>query len=271
MQSRSRDHAGEPWARAFAGALIFALPMLMTMEMWFIGFYIPPLKLALLLLISLPLLFGLTRLSGFETVTSAGDAIVDVLVAIFVAAIMAAVLLFLLGIIAPGMPPREIIGKVALQTFAGSIGALLAGSQFHADMPAVDRKARGYWTTLLLMATGAVFLGLNVAPTEEMVLISYVMGPWQKLALVLVSLALMHGFVYVANFRGRPSLLPDAGFGLLFLRYTVTGYAVVLLISLYLLWTFGRIEDTGFQEILGICAVLGFPCVIGAAASRLIL
>ena len=36
-------------ARAFAGALIFGLPLLMTMEMWALGFYMEPLRLALFL------------------------------------------------------------------------------------------------------------------------------------------------------------------------------------------------------------------------------
>lgn len=271
MTSAARNFSLEPWARAFAGALIFSLPMLMTMEMWQIGFYIHPLKLALLLLVSLPLLYGLATMSGFEPLSSRGDAMVDTLVAIFVAAVMAASVLFLLGVISPGMPVREIVGKMALQTFAGGIGALLAGSQLHADTPAAESSARSYPATLLLMAIGAIFLGLNVAPTEEMVLLSYMMSPWQELGLVLLSLVLMHAFVYVANFRGRPQHAPDEGLLLIVLRYTVTGYAIVLLISLYLLWTFGRIEGTGFSEILGACAVLGFPCAIGAAASRLIL
>ena len=34
-------------ARAFAGAAIFGLPLLMTMEMWSLGFSLDPLKLAL--------------------------------------------------------------------------------------------------------------------------------------------------------------------------------------------------------------------------------
>jgi hypothetical protein len=53
-------------ARAFAGALIFALPMLMTMEMWWLGFYIDPLRLALLLVLMFPLLVRLSQYSGIR-------------------------------------------------------------------------------------------------------------------------------------------------------------------------------------------------------------
>ncbi len=36
--------------------MLFALPLLMTMEMWWLGFYLEPWRLALLLGSSLPLL-----------------------------------------------------------------------------------------------------------------------------------------------------------------------------------------------------------------------
>ncbi|WP_426042100.1 DUF2391 family protein, partial [Brevundimonas sp. TWP2-3-4b1] len=51
-------------ARAFGGALIFAFPLLMTMEMWSLGFTITPLRLLVFLGLSLPLLFGLSYYAG---------------------------------------------------------------------------------------------------------------------------------------------------------------------------------------------------------------
>jgi uncharacterized membrane protein len=48
-------------ARAFGGALVFSLPLLMTMEMWWLGFAMDRLRLALLLAVQLPLLVGLAR------------------------------------------------------------------------------------------------------------------------------------------------------------------------------------------------------------------
>ena len=40
-------------ARAFAGAIIFALSLLMTMEMWWLGFYMDRLRFAFFLLVML--------------------------------------------------------------------------------------------------------------------------------------------------------------------------------------------------------------------------
>jgi uncharacterized membrane protein len=53
-------------ARAFAGALIFGLPMLMTAELWELGARLDRLRLALLVLLVIPLLVGVAHRVGFE-------------------------------------------------------------------------------------------------------------------------------------------------------------------------------------------------------------
>ena len=121
------------------------------------------------------------------------------------------------------------------------------------------------------MAAGALFLAFNVAPTEEMVLIAHKMSAWHSIALLLVSLLVMHAFVYALEFHGTASRSPDATFWSVFVRFTVVGYAVALLMSLYMLWTFGRTDGMALQQIVSILIVLGFPAAVGAAAARLIL
>src|SRR3546814_19401144 len=67
-ESRASDSSGvvAGLGRAFGGALIFALPMLMTMEMWWLGFYADRFRLALLLMLNFHLLVMLSRRAGFE-------------------------------------------------------------------------------------------------------------------------------------------------------------------------------------------------------------
>ena len=81
----------------------------------------------------------------------------------------------------------------------------------------------------------------------------------------------MHAFVYTLEFQGTASIPPGTPFWSTFLRFTVVGYAVALLISLYMLWTFGRTEGLALHQIVAILIVLGFPAAVGAAAARLIL
>ncbi len=67
---RPGDHKASQFiigiARGVAGALLFALPMLMTMEMWFLGLYVNRTRLLLLCILNLPLLWVLAKRIGFE-------------------------------------------------------------------------------------------------------------------------------------------------------------------------------------------------------------
>ena len=164
-------------ARAFAGAIIFGLPMLMTMEMWSIGFYIDPWRLILLILIQIPLLTALSHISGFKETDGWLDDLLDAFVAVAVAVIATTVILLTFSVVGFDTGPEEAIGKIAIQTFPASIGAMLAHGQLSGgdndDNSKEERAKHGpYPAELLLMVTGALFLGLNVAPTEEMVLLS---------------------------------------------------------------------------------------------------
>jgi putative integral membrane protein (TIGR02587 family) len=82
---------------------------------------------------------------------------------------------------------------------------------------------------------------------------------------------MMHAFVYAVEFRGQTTLAEGVSPWSEFLRLTVVAYALALLISLYVLWTFERAEDLATSELLIETVVLGFPAALGAAAARLIL
>ena len=258
-------------ARALGGALVFALPMLMTMEMWWLGFYMDPLRFALLLLVTIPLLIGLSHFIGFEDTFGWKDDVLDAFVALGIGFLAAAPVLLLFGVIGPGMSFTEIIGKIALQAVPASIGALLAQSQFGGSEGRGARQWRTYGGETFFMAAGAVYLCLNVAATEEMILIAHMMTPWHGVGLMAMSILLMHAFVYSLQFRGGHRGPEGVSWWNLFLRFTVVGYALCLLISAYMLWTFGRVDGVDNAQIVMATVVLAFPAAIGAAAARLIL
>ncbi len=264
-------HFAHALARAGAGAVIFAFPLLMTMEMWELGFYMDRFRLALFMLVTMPVLFGLSYFSGFEETFCWQDDLVDALTAFGVGFLVSAVLLYVFGIVAPGQPVTEIVGKIALQSVPASIGAMLARKQLgEGDDPNEERRKRSsYPGELFLMAAGALFVGFNVAPTEEMVLISYKMTPWHAILLAVLSVALLHVFVYRVGFAGQESR-GEATFLHVFLRFTVAGYGIALLVSLYLLWTFERTGGLSMMELVTAMVVLGFPAALGAATARLI-
>lgn len=273
----SRPGAGRAirdFGRAAGGALIFSLPMMMTMELWWLGFYLDRVRLLMLLVTTLPLLVALSRHIGFEQTRHWFDDVVDAMIALGTAAIVCTTLLALFGTLTLDMPADEIVGKVAIQMVPASIGALLAKSQFAAEAGDGEDAAEQdepYGGELFLMAVGALFLGFNVAPTEEVMLISFQMTGWHALALVLLSLALMHGFVFAVGFAGGSESSPQEPWWSPFLRLTLPGYVIAMAVSLYVLWIFARLDRLGVDGIVMTTVVLAFPSAIGAAAARLIL
>ena len=265
-------------ARAFGGAIFFTLPLLMTMEMWWLGFYMDRVRLALFLLFMIPMLVVLDYYSGFrETSTWTQDA-VDGVTAYGIGFVASAWVLLLFNVIEFSMPPRQIVGMVALQAIPASFGAMLAKRQLRSDDDdggddAEEQRKReaGYPAELFFMAAGATFLAFNVAPTEEMILIAFKLTPLHAAALMAASLLLMHAFVYAVEFRGTHAVPEGTPWWSLFLRYTVVGYAISLLVSAYVLWTFGRFQDTALPMFVLTTLVLAFPASIGAAGARLIL
>ena len=260
-------------ARAFGGAIFFSLPLLMTMEMWWLGFYMDRIRLVIFMIVMIPLLIGLDHFAGFKETSTWRADIVDGMVAYGVGFIASAFILFLFDVISLDMPLREIIGKIALQAVPASFGAVLASSQLGGKGDSKQERAEeaGYGTEVFFMAAGAVFLAFNVAPTEEMILIAYKMTPWHAIALATASLLLMHAFVYGVDFKGEETIPPGTPWWSIVLRFTFVGYAIALLVSAYVLWTFGRYEGEAIGMYIRQAIVLGFPASIGAAAARLIL
>ena len=80
-----------------------------------------------------------------------------------------------------------------------------------------------------------------------------------------------HAFVYAADFQGHGSRPEGSSWPGLFLRFTVCGYAIALAISLFVLWTFERLDGLSAERAITTAVVLGLPAGIGAAAGRLLL
>lgn len=272
------DLRSEPnWAylkglgRAFAGAVLFSLPMLMTMEMWWLGFYLEPYLLLQFLVVNFIILVGLSRVSGFEKTRGWGNDVMDAFAAYAIAAVWSTMILVLLGVVGPDMPASEVVGKIAIQSVPAGFGAMLGGKQMAAGQSEGDEKDRSsYAGQLFLMLSGAMFVAFNVAPTEEMVLISFRMTALHSAGLILLSIMLLHALVYTVGFEGHETPPGPTGFWPLFIRFSVVGYAIAAMVSLYLLWTFGRLVPTEMSQMVGTIAVLAFPGAIGAAVARLL-
>ena len=86
----------------------------------------------------------------------------------------------------------------------------------------------------------------------------------------LLSILLLHAFVYGVGFAGGQERPEGRDRLSLFLRFSIVGYGIALLVSLYVLWTFGRSDGGDLGQVSITVAVLAFPAAIGAAIARLV-
>jgi len=255
--------------RALLGAMIFALPLLMTQEMWELGAAMDRTRLALLLALTLPALVALSFYAGFEKTFSLVDNVLDAFAVVAVSAISCLLVLMVFGEIAPGMSMSSIAGKLALLCFAASIGALLANKQFN-DSGAEDRKEerrhrRSFFWRLFISGVGAIFLALNIAPTEEIEIIASAMPPFQAGLLACISVAALHVILTAIDQEEHETVAGR------FVRRTLSNYGLCLVLCWYILWSFSRLDGMSLSGSVERVIVLAFPAALGAGAARLIL
>ncbi|MGA0606515.1 TIGR02587 family membrane protein [Phenylobacterium sp. VNQ135] len=267
VQIAQEESYARALARAAAGAVIFGLPLMMTMEMWQFGFHMDRLKLALFLAVVALTVFGLARFAGFRDDTDFADDLLDALAAMAVGFVVSAAMLALFGLLTTATGLREAVGMISVQAAPASFGAILANRQLQGGTEGQEKEDRaGYLGQLFLMAAGALFFAFNVAPTEEMILIGFKMTPWHALLMVAVSLVALHALVFAVGFAGQEAHERQA---LAFFHFTLAGYGIAVLVSLYILWTFGRL-DAPLSDAVRSVVVLSFPAALGAAAARLV-
>jgi putative integral membrane protein (TIGR02587 family) len=293
VRTRSGDEADGPHAdadgsigrsarqllRAVGGGLLIGLPLLFTMEMWFHSFLLPSWKIVVLLVVAFGVVIGYTAVSGFRRERSRAELVVDAVETMGIAAVVAAVALLLLGRIDLQTGLRDAIGKVALQMIPIAFGVSLAGTHLAAaddeaedaeDQGGPGRGAVGPFGRMVVAAGAALLFALNVAVTEEPVLLGVEAEWWLLLAVVAASLVMTLGIVFYADFRGGRA--PDPGDSPLDhpLTETVAAYAISVGLSLLLLWSFGRTEGVSSSAIAGQTVMLAFIASFGAAAGRLL-
>lgn len=254
------------FGRAIAGALLFSMPLLMTMEVWQLASSVDRYRLALLTLGTVALVVGLARNFGATRNASWPAVLVDAAVAFAAAAVAAAVVLTVLGVLDWLPAWRDAVAVLGLELLPAAVGASYARAQLGQGGQRPGRS--GYGHELFLMTAGAVVFASNVAPTEEIVLLAARMTSWHACGLALLSIVLLHAFVYELGFRGQEE---RAGFVQELLRFSVPGYVVALAVSAFLLWALGRFAHTGLLVVVTESVVLALPASLGAAAARLIL
>ena len=255
------------YIRAAGGGLVVGLPLLFTMEVWWHGFELPWWKILLLLGIGFGIVLGYSSIAGFRRERTTTELVLDSVVALGLGVVISAAALVLLGQIDGATSIREAAGKIALESIPIAFGASLAATQLGGEATDEDGGTNPF-ERLLVAAGGALLFALNIAPTEEPMLLG-VEAPFWLLALVVaVSIAVTYGLIFFADFGGRRR----TGTGILGHPWseTVAAYAVSLLVSAVLLWSFGRFDGVGPGPIMGMLVMLTVVASVGAAVARLL-
>ena len=272
-----------PWAtelnnfvRAFSGAYIFGIPLLFTMEMWWIGEYANRWKVIAFLAIAVIANLGLNYAAGFKNKRSIGVAIEETIDAVAVGVIAALMMLVVLNRINPSDPLDSMVGMVMIQAVPLSIGASVANEVFgwQGEKGRQGENHDGHlkpWQELFsdigATAIGGVFIGFSIAPTDEVQMLAAGLGYYHLMALVAFTLLLSYGIVFASGFDQRQ---PEG----LFQRpatETALAYVVSLLVAFVTLFLFDQIQlndplRSTFEQVL----VLGVPTTVGGAAGRLV-
>jgi putative integral membrane protein (TIGR02587 family) len=256
--------------------------MLYTMEMWWIGAHTTPGQtLAVLAFTAAPLLV-LNLTSGFRQAGSVRlrDAAMDTVEALALGAVLVAVVLVLLREVTGDTPLDTALAKVVYEAFPFCLGIGVANHFLHGARdqsddedegdggPGSERSMNATVADVGATVIGAVFIALNIAPTDEVPLLASAITPPWTLALMAATLIGSYGIVFVAGFPNQERRHQQTGLFQHPLTETVMCYLVSLASAALMLGLFQRL-DGPWHLMLEHTVVLALPASIGGAAGRL--
>ena len=270
-------------ARAASGGMLFGIPLLFTMEVWWVGSKTRPLESLGILTMSFLIVLVLNKTSGFrrDSDVTWRDAAIDSVEALAVGLVCVAFVLMLIREVTFSTPLSEALGKIVYESAPFGVGIGLAhnflrrGRAEDEDSDGNDKnEGRSPLSATLAdvgaTVIGAVFIAFNIAPTDEVPMIAAAMGPAWQVGMVLASLVISYWIVFESGFssqeqrRNQPGVLQHP------ITETVAAYAVALLSAVVMLWFFQRFgTDEPLSARLGYVVVLGLPAAVGGAAGRL--
>lgn len=270
--------------RGMSGGFLFGIPLLYTMEVWWIGSYLAPGLMLVILAITFGIVFLLNRTDGFRQLSpnQPWQAAMDSVEALAIGVLSVLFLLLLLRQITAQTPLNEALGKVILESVPFAIGVALArsimqGAREGGDDGASEQQTNpaqpNYNATLSdIGATliGAIFIAFNIAPTDEVPMLAAATSPVWLLAIMAASLLISYGIVFAAGFTAQQRRLQAEGIFQQPLVETVLTYLLALGAAAAMLWFFQRLSfDDPWTSWLAQTIVLGLPAAVGGAAGRL--
>jgi putative integral membrane protein (TIGR02587 family) len=294
MPAATATDAG-PWrreatdlVRAVSGGMLFGIPLLYTMEVWWIGSETQTARMVGVLAFMFVPVFLLTRTAGFRTTKDIRwrDALMDSIETVALAVVSVFLLLVLLREVTTASPLEEALGKIVYEAMPFAIGSAIAqhvlrrgraeGDDAGSTSTNTNKKDTDdgglHATVVDVGATtiGAVFVAFNVAPTDEIPMLAAAMPAAWLIALMFASLVVSYCIVFVAGFSDQDKRQNQPGILQHPITETVASYLISLCVAGGMLWFFQRLaaEDPATVTLSHV-VVLGLPAAVGGAAGRL--
>jgi len=274
--------------RAASGGLLFGVPLLYTMEVWWVGEHTETRQMLLILALLAVVLVVLNHTAGFRSTKDVRlrDAVADTVEALAIGIVTTTAVLVMLRVVTIETPTLSAMGKVINECvpFCLGIGVarfLLSGDPHMTDQDysaesdsraarAPSRPLNASIADVGATILGATFIGLSIAPTDEIPMVTAGMSPIWLVVVLITSLVASYAIVFVAGFARQGDRHEQEG---IFQRpavETIVTYLVALGVAAFLLWLFQR-DIWPASNLLDRAIVLGFPATIGGAVGRLAL
>jgi putative integral membrane protein (TIGR02587 family) len=282
--NKAKKHSKNQWKnelndiiRGASGGFLFGIPLLYTMEVWWIGSHSKPLEMLSAIATTFAVVFLLVRTEGFRKTKDIGwrDAAKDSVEAIAIGIVGAAFVLFLLQEITPDTPLQETLGKIIFEGLPFSLGVALASGFLSGDRyqssdsenePTINPTLADIGATLI----GAAIIAFNIAPTDEVPMLAAAISPPWQLAIIAASLLISYCIVFAAGFTYQTKRHQQQGIFQRPLSETIMAYLVSLAASAFMLFFFHKLSFNEPWSIwLSYTLTLGLPATIGGAAGRL--
>src|SRR5687767_7575453 len=271
-----------------AGAFLFGMPFLYTMEIWWRGNTAGPPRMLFALVLTFIALVVLERAAIGRSNTSVPwlRTLSEATEALAIGLFAAAVGLFLIGFLGTAAGLHAIIGRICMEGLPFSLGVGLAdfmlgekedGHEKGGHRETTKDNANGDVRHRIMIRAGATALGatviaLTLAPTDEIPLIAGGLGYPHLLGIVAASLVISYMIVFASNFVATEARREHLGGFNAPLVETTISYAISLIMAGGMLWLYQLMDVKDSADVwASYIIVLGLPASIGGAAGRLAL
>ncbi|MEH1892171.1 MAG: TIGR02587 family membrane protein [Nostoc sp.] len=275
--------------RGACGGFLFGIPLLYTMEVWWIGSLAKPQLMMMAIALMFIVVYLLNQTEGFRKRRYSWldhQAAMDTVEAIAIGLACSAFVLLLLRELTLETSLKESLGKIIFESVPFALGVALANQLLgdtrngNPEGQATDQvnsttnnkgdELQATFADVGGTLIGATIIAFNIAPTDEIPMLAAAASPPWQLAMIATSLLISYGIVFQAGFSNQQKRKQQKGIFQRPSSETIMSYLVSLLAGAFMLWFFQKLTlNDPWTMWLDHTLMLGLPATIGGAAGRL--